>query len=363
MSPEGPAPIVLDEQVRGSHAYLDHPWLIGLDGLRQLRHQTRPEFPHPPMQHLTGLRIVEAGPGTSTWTMPATAWWQHASGPFLAGTYGVVADAALGGAIHTLNPPGMWTMTSELSLNFVRAASPASGNLIARGRLIQSGRGHGLSEAVIEDSEGRLLAHATTRCLLRGFPVDPPDPPEDIAWDAPEYDTPDPYERGAEGELLPPEFWRERGPAEASLGWASGELPLPPAGRLFGWRLDVHEPGRIALRFPASPWLTTAGNTFFGGFTAYFLDAAMSSALGSTLPPGSSFGSLDLKINFMRPVQPDGRDLTVRSEVTHQGRTVAVMRGEIESADGKIVAVAQSSAMIFDNPDWLRATGAKAGER
>ena len=55
-----------------------------------------------------------------------------------------------------------------------------SRQLVARSRLIQAGRQLGLSEVTVEDAEGRVLAHGTTRCFLFQ-PVTPiPDPPTDL---------------------------------------------------------------------------------------------------------------------------------------------------------------------------------------
>jgi uncharacterized protein (TIGR00369 family) len=106
---------------------------------------------------------------------------------------------------------------------------------------------------------------------------------------------------------------------------------------------------------PASQWFCTGFGTFYGGIIAMFLDGGINTAVTTTLPPGASFGTLDLKVNFLRPVTPDGRDLVAEATVVHRGRTIAVTTAEVEDADGKRVAMATSSAMILPDHSWSRA--------
>jgi uncharacterized protein (TIGR00369 family) len=113
------------------------------------------------------------------------------------------------------------------------------------------------------------------------------------------------------------------------------------------------------MRVPATPWFTTAGGTFYGGAVALFLDYALHGAIHTTLPAGTSWATLDLKVNFLRPVTPDGSELTVRGEVLHRGRTIAVMAGDITGPDGKIIAQANASAMLLPGRPWRPAEPAE----
>ena len=62
----------------------------------------------------------------------------------------------------------------------------------------------------------------------------------------------------------------------------------------------------------------------------------------------------DLKVHFLRPVQPDGRELTETAIVVHRGRRIAVATSDVTDADGKRVAMATTSAMIFEGRSWIR---------
>jgi acyl-coenzyme A thioesterase PaaI-like protein len=56
---------------------------------------------------------------------------------------------------------------------------------------------------------------------------------------------------------------------------------------------------------------------------------------------------VDLKVYFLRPVVPNGRDLVTEGAVIHRGRTVAIGTSEVFDADGKKVAVASGSAVML----------------
>jgi uncharacterized protein (TIGR00369 family) len=91
-------------------------------------------------------------------------------------------------------------------------------------------------------------------------------------------------------------------------------------------------------------------------------DSVMSSAVQTTIPKRSMFTPLDLKVNFVRPVLPDGRDLIGRARVTHRGRSLAVTTAELTNADGKLVAVGSGTALIREDCPWLREDPAAPAE-
>jgi uncharacterized protein (TIGR00369 family) len=127
---------------------------------------------------------------------------------------------------------------------------------------------------------------------------------------------------------------------------------VAPVCALLGLRfLDVVE-GAVTITMPASLWFCTGFGTFYGGALAAFADAAINTAVLTTVPAGTSFGTLDLKVNFLRPVTPDGRDLVARAIVEQRGRTIAVTTCRIDDADGKRVAMATGSAMILPGRPW-----------
>src|SRR5512132_4287732 len=179
-----------------------------MPGVDQLRLFIDRRFPAPPLTHLSGLVVEEASEGASTWSIPASPWWQTAAGVFAGGTLAFVADAALAGAVFTTLPTGTALVSSDLSMNFLEPAGPSSERLVAKATVIDVGRRQGLSEARVEDARGTLLAHATSRCVLQPLPFEPPELSQ--AWpsvEPPSHDTPDPYLRPIDGEVLPQAIW------------------------------------------------------------------------------------------------------------------------------------------------------------
>jgi uncharacterized protein (TIGR00369 family) len=345
--------VIVDEPVRGSFAYLEHPGLFSMPPVDQLRLFAEGRLPAPPLTHLSGLVVEDASAGASTWSIPSSPWWQTAAGVFAGGAMAFVADAALAGAVFTTLPRGTAFLSSDLSMNFLEAATPNSERLVARGTVIDVGVRQGLSEARVEDAHGRLLAHATSRCVLQPMPFDPPPPPDELpASEAPTFDTPDPHLRAIEGTVVPQAVWDERSGLDLLRLWQKGELAPSPNCSLLGLRLVDASEGSVTLSAPASPWFCTGFGTFYGGAVTAFVDAATNAAVTTTVPPGTSFGTLDLQVHYLRPVTPDGRELLVRATVEQRGRTIAVSSARIDDADGKRVAMSTGSAMISEGRPW-----------
>jgi uncharacterized protein (TIGR00369 family) len=98
------------------------------------------------------------------------------------------------------------------------------------------------------------------------------------------------------------------------------------------------------LEIPATAWITSGAGTVYGGAQALFADAALLTSVYTTLPADVATATLDLKVQFLRPVFP-GAPIIARSQVVHKGRTMAVANCEL-SVDGKKVALATGSTLI-----------------
>src|SRR2546426_10466292 len=109
---------VWEEPVRGSFGDLAS---LNLPGIERMRVSTRSEGSRPPIHHLTGLRPVEWGFGSSTFSMPVTPWLQTTvPGLMVGGIIAFLADGPLGTAIMTALPPLAYMTTSDLSMSFLQ---------------------------------------------------------------------------------------------------------------------------------------------------------------------------------------------------------------------------------------------------
>ncbi|MGZ4119439.1 MAG: PaaI family thioesterase [Actinomycetota bacterium] len=339
---------ITDEPARGDFPPVG---LLGYAGPERARIFAQRMTPRPPISHLFGLMPADRTEDEAVFTMPATPWLQTSYGVFFASTAVLAADAPFGSALVPKMEPGVFGTTSELSMSFLRPASPSSGVLTARARAIDAGRTLGLSEATVSDARGKLLAHGTSRYVfLRIDP--PPKPMELVPYEEPAYDTPDPYERPVQGEVYPREIWGSMSGLDVLRASAAGELPPAPFALLFGLKLEDVEEGSLTSVMPASGWFASPARSIYGGITAFFADTAITAAIQTTLPANSVCALVDLKVNFTRPALPDGRMLRARASVVHRGRQMAVARADLVNADGKTYAIATGSAMILEGRVW-----------
>ena len=84
----------------------------------------------------------------------------------------ILLDSAMGLAVHSLLPVGTGYTTLEFKISFIRGMSKDSGTVRTEGKTLNVGRRAATAEARITDSKGRLIAHATTTCLVFEIPKD-----------------------------------------------------------------------------------------------------------------------------------------------------------------------------------------------
>ena len=99
-----------------------------------------------------------------------------------------------------------------------------------------------------------------------------------------------------------------------------GELPAPPIAQLIGFRLVAVKRGEAVFDFESSERHANPMGTLHGGVLCDVADAAMGVAFASTLEDGESFTTLELKINFLRPVWSE--KLRAVGRVVKRGNTV-----------------------------------------
>ena len=79
-----------------------------------------------------------------------------------------LADTAAGCAVHTALAAGVGCTSVDITVNYLRAVTLASGTLLATGRVTKPGRRVAFAAAEVHDQAGRLVATATSNCLIMG---------------------------------------------------------------------------------------------------------------------------------------------------------------------------------------------------
>jgi uncharacterized protein (TIGR00369 family) len=118
-------------------------------------------------------------------------------------------------------------------------------------------------------------------------------------------------------------------------------------GHSLGVLLDTLEEGRTVWTLKPSPAAANAMYTVHGGVIATLMDTAMGSAVYTAIPDGALYTTLELKVNFIRPVQLDGDTLTCEATVVHAGKRTATAEGRVTDANGKLIAHGTTTCMVF----------------
>jgi uncharacterized protein (TIGR00369 family) len=341
---------IWEEPVRGF--YTDPGQFVTLSGLDLLRNMLEGGL-GPPIRYLFGLAPTAVEPGGVTFTMPVTDWLLFPQGVVSGATLAILVDAPLGCAVQTALPPATPFTTAEISLRFLRTVVPQSGTLTAKGRLIHAGKTTGVSLVEVTDGAGRLVAVTSTRCAILPRVQVPSEVIEQALKNPsrprePDWPSPHPYERPVAGEVLSQEIWDSIDGLGVLQSLITGDLPAPPLARFCGITPVEAAAGATTWKMPASEWLCApVQGRLYGGAIAMLAGTAIDGTVQTTLPAGTSFGPVDLKVYFLRPVSPDGRDLVARGTVIHRGRSMTIGTSEVFDADGKKVAVATGSSVIL----------------
>jgi uncharacterized protein (TIGR00369 family) len=127
----------------------------------------------------------------------------------------------------------------------------------------------------------------------------------------------------------------------------SGELPAPPIGATMGFRLVEVGPGRAVFEGSAGPHLLNPLGGVHGGVALTLIDSAAGCAVHSELPAGVGYTTVETKVNFTRPVPPDGSPVRCEGRVVTRGRQIATAEARLLSADGKMLAHGTSTLIIL----------------
>jgi uncharacterized protein (TIGR00369 family) len=145
---------------------VDASALAGLDGLQQLHALTQGEMPAPPVMSLVGMTSFEAEFGKVVVEMPAAEFHYNPLGSVHGGVISTLLDTAAGCSVHSTLAVGEMYTSLDLTVKFLRPVTVASGLLRCEGRVIQRGRRTALAEAQLLDERGKLVAHATSSCMI-----------------------------------------------------------------------------------------------------------------------------------------------------------------------------------------------------
>ncbi|WGW10635.1 PaaI family thioesterase [Saxibacter everestensis] len=135
-------------------------------GLEQLQAVAAGEAPAPPISSHIGLEIVTVGEGDVVMTAVPDESHYNPIGSVHGGFFATVLDSVCGCAVHSTLPAGVGYTSLEIKVSFLRPVTADTGPVTAHGWVIRAGRSVAFADADIRDQEGRVLATASSTCLI-----------------------------------------------------------------------------------------------------------------------------------------------------------------------------------------------------
>ncbi len=154
---------------------------------------------------------------------------------------------------------------------------------------------------------------------------------------------------------VPPEertrYLREayrRGATSAELHAAllRGEVPVMPAWDYLGIRALAGGGGKAVCELAPGEHLANAAGSVQGGIVCALIDAAMTMATSDVRPSGTFDATLEMKVNFVRPVPATADAVRCEAEAEYVGRTTAVLRARVVDGAGRLYATAMGTTMF-----------------
>ncbi|WP_406176138.1 PaaI family thioesterase [Streptomyces sp. NBC_00996] len=140
-------------------------------GLEFLREILAGRVPSPPVGATLGFALEEVDHGHAVFSLVPGEEHYNPIGSVHGGIYATMLDSAAGCAVQSTLPQGMAYTSLDLTVKFLRPITVDTGKVRAVGSVLSSGRRTALAEAQLLDGSERLLAHATSTCMVFPLPT------------------------------------------------------------------------------------------------------------------------------------------------------------------------------------------------
>ncbi|MDO9063201.1 MAG: PaaI family thioesterase [Microbacterium sp.] len=137
--------------------------MSGLDFLTALAEGRLPPLP---ALATAGITAREFSDGYALFTLEPAPYQYNSIGSIHGGILSTLADSAVGCAVQTKLPAGTGYTSLDLQIRFTRAVTIESGPLRCEGRVVSFGRRAATADARITDMTGRVMAHASSTCII-----------------------------------------------------------------------------------------------------------------------------------------------------------------------------------------------------
>jgi uncharacterized protein (TIGR00369 family) len=124
-----------------------------------------------------------------------------------------------------------------------------------------------------------------------------------------------------------------------------GDAPAPPIAKLIGFTIVQIQLGRSIFEMKAGPEHANPMGTLHGGVICDLADAAMGTAMATSLEDDESFTTLDLTAKYFKPIWSSR--LRATAHLVKRTRTLGLIECDVEDEKGSLVAKVFSSCMVL----------------
>ncbi len=141
------------------------------------------------------------------------------------------------------------------------------------------------------------------------------------------------YETG----IIGPELLKELSGLEVMQRLLAGDLPMAAIASTLDFRLALVEPGRVVVEATPQRFVYNMFGAAHGGYAATLLDSCLGCAVCTMVPRGSGYTTVDLTINYIRPIRTESGLIRAEGQALHVGRRTA-------TAEAKLLARGRKAA-------------------
>ena len=156
------------------------------------------------------------------------------------------------------------------------------------------------------------------------------------------------YTPGAGFGNVPLETLKTTSGLDLLKGMIEGRFPAPPIAETLDFGMVEVAAGRCVFTGRPSKKHYNPSGTVHGGFAATLLDSAMGCVVHTLVPTGKGFTTLEIKVNYVRPMFESTGEVRCEATIINMGKTVATAEGKILDSKGRLIAHGTTTCLIFD---------------
>jgi len=131
-------------------------------------------------------------------------------------------------------------------------------------------------------------------------------------------------------------------------GIINGELSLPPIAKTLDFHPVEFDNEKIIFEFQPQEFHYNPIGSIHGGVISTVLDTVMGCAVHAHLPKGKGYTTLEVKVNFTKPVSLRSGRITAEGKLIHLGKSTALVESHLKDDEGKLYAYGTSTYMLLE---------------